>query len=246
MRPGLALRVSGVAFIAASLGMAGSSLAAHPLNALIQPGAAIGWGTNAKCTQGFVFRDAAGAWYGSTAGHCTVLNERVISIPAGTWFGTVVYDNDDWDFALFRVDADKTAWINPAVRHWGGPTGIATAADTFPGDTLALFGYPAGFGDDYPASAEQQSYAQGRLGLFHAFANGQVRFTAPATPGDSGAPILAYKNGKAAGMLEGLTDLSPTPNSLNQGPSMQAILANLGAAGFALTLQTASFNPIPT
>jgi len=240
MRNGWALVVLLAVLLVAPAG------AMHPPNAMVQPGAPIGWGTNAKCTQGFVFRDAAGNWYGSTAGHCVALNERVISIPAGTWFGTVVFENDDWDFALFRVDADKTSWINPAVRQWGGPTGIATATDTLQEDAVAFYGYPAGFGDDYPLGVEQQNYAQGRLGLFHAFAGGQVKFTAPATPGDSGAPLLAYKSGKAVGMLEGLTDLQPVPNSLNQGPSMQAILANMAAAGFTLTLQTAPFFPIPT
>jgi len=224
-----------------------SGVAGPTTNAPIQPGAPLGWGTPAWCTQGFIFRDAAGAWYGSTAGHCYNLGDFVINNEAGDWFGQVVFQDMNIDFALFKVLAGKEGLVNPAVRLWGGPTGVATPADVLARDRIAVAGYPLGLGDGHPVTNPYQNYAQGRLGYASGIFNGQAHYTAPIINGDSGGPVLLHKNGLALAINRALAVHSNLPNAvaINDGPSIQQALATMSAAGFQVTLQTAPFTPIP-
>lgn len=240
-----------IATVACLVGLAVPAFAAPIVNTPIQPGAPLGWGTPANCTQGFIFRDAAGKWYGSTAAHCVVLNEFVINNLAGDWFGQVVYEDEANDFALFRIFDTKLALVNPAVRHWGGPTGIATAGNVLPNDRVAVSGYPHGFGDGYPVNEPKQNFAQGRLGVAQEMADGKIYFNAPVQPGDSGSPLLLHKNGLALGLTRALklhsnAFITTAPLATNDGPSIQHATSIAVGAGLQLTLQTAPFFPIPT
>lgn len=212
----------------------------------IQPGAALGAGTVAACSQSFVYRDSAGTWYGSTAAHCVTLNERLSNNEAGNvGFGTVVALDTTLDWAIFRVDADKTGWVSPSVRHWGGPTGVATAADAPLPSAVAVSAYPLGVGIDYPTGANQLNYVQGRLGVFAAFDGERIRYSAPEVFGDSGGAVLLHGDGKALGTTTGLQAWLNLPVSATMvGPSIQATIVGAGAHGISLTLQTAPFFPL--
>jgi len=228
-------------------GLATQVNAAPVTNKPIQPGAPLGWGYPAWCTQGFIFRDTAGTWYGSTAAHCYNVGDFVINTQAGDWFGQVVVSDATIDFALFKIFSDKVALVSPSVRHWGGPTGTATPADVQVNDRVAIFGYPLGTGDGYPVANANLNYAEGRLGLARGISNGLALYTGPDINGDSGGPLLLHKNGLAFGLVAAThinSDDLANP-ALDEGPSIQTAISRMAAAGYSLTLQTAPFYPVP-
>lgn len=241
-----------VGAVAATLLAIGTPIGdAAPALAPIQPGAALGSGTPAHCTLDFVFRTPSGTWFIGAAAHCVSLGERVSNNEAGT-FGTVVVDDvyanpGGIDFALIQIDAAKTNLVSPAVRGWGGPTGVASSTNAAPGDLLSIHGYAAGIGYGYPATARQLSTAQNKVGVFSRIVGGFAVYDAYTIPGDSGAPILLNKDGTALGLDSTSSIYAQVPDvpALDKGPSVGLILTRMAGMGYSLTLQTAPYNAIP-
>lgn len=199
----------------------------------IQPGGVVNTPVG-QCTLNFVFAGGGNTYIG-TAGHCASVGDRV-SGSAG-FFGTVVFDEDGvTDFALIQVDAAKVGSVSPAVRQWGGPTGVASTTTAAVGDEVVLYGFGIGF------SATAQT--RPREGVLLSYNGVEYRADTGAVNGDSGAPLLDLDDGTAVGIISHF-DFVGVPPTTDEGPTMQRIQARLAAAGFGVALQTAAFNPSP-
>ncbi|MEA3199838.1 MAG: hypothetical protein QOE90_1266 [Thermoplasmata archaeon] len=240
--------------LVASLGLPGPTAATAPVPFAphaykpIQPGAQQVDGDN-WCTLDFVFRDAASLYIGGAA-HCSpAVGARVASPTLGA-FGTVVYKSftsanghSAEDFALYLIDADKVDQVDPAVRNWGGPTGVAEAPA--PGTLLMHTGHGA-----YVSSAAP---LRPRLAVLQGV-NGADSLTtgsayegwylaeAAVLGGDSGSPMLT-QDGAALGTVIGVAATYGDAAILN-GPTLPLILADLRAAGLDVSLVTAPFTGV--
>lgn len=197
-------------------------------NAFLQPGTQVDTPVG-QCTLNFVFKDATSTYLG-TAGHCAEGTGGRVSTPGHGAWGTIVMDDDDVDFALIRVDAAKVAVVRAAVQHWGGPTGIITAAQTSAGDLLAEYGYGIGFSANENTRAKQ--------GVLLQDSNTQYIADTWAVNGDSGGPVLHKATGKALGIISSY-NFFEVPQSTDIGPTLPAIQAALAARGYNVVLQTA-------
>lgn len=198
-------------------------------NTYIQPGSEVLTPVGG-CTLNFVWKDAANTYVG-TAGHCAEGTGGRVSTPGHGAWGSIVLDIDgDTDFALIRVDAAKVPMVRAAVQHWGGPTGVATAAETRAGDVLALYGYGVGFSVNEVTRAKQ--------GVLVSDNAAQYEADTWAVYGDSGGPVLHKATGKALGIVSAFNfvDVPPTTDA---GPTLAHIQAQLAARGYNVVLQTA-------
>jgi hypothetical protein len=203
-----------------------------------------------RCTLSFVFRDARKRLYIGTTGEpdCVgAIGERVYD-ENGKAFGTGVFREcasgagtlaviqacgpHATSFSLIRIDRARYGDVSPAVRHWGGPTGVMAVGKARPG-AMVLFtggGWVAG---DLPQTAP-------RFGVLISY--DWKRFTADTLAGlsDSGAPLIDRATGRAIGIISdfGLTEVPPVTDD---GPSILAILADCAKAGFRLRLVTAPY-----
>ncbi len=146
----------------------------------------------AGCTFSFVFSDQNNRLYISTAGHCTTnVGDRVSAADVGT-FGTTVFTTGSGglgnDFALVQVDSDKEDLVNPAMCHWGGPTGLANAG-TFQADH---YGWGMGYGI--------AAFTRPRSGYLTFTGTESWAFTGTAIFGDSGSGVI-NSDGPALGTL---------------------------------------------
>lgn len=193
----------------------------------IQPGALVETPVG-FCSLNFVWRDAANNRYIGTAGHCVEGTGGPVWDIHGQRIGVVVFDQDGaTDFALIRVDASRVSQVNPAVRHWGGPTGATVAAQTDIGDPVAFYGFGLGF--------ELTEQTRARFGVLVSDGSSSYSSDMPAVNGDSGAAIIMKDSGLALGIVShyGL------PTTTDAGPTVQFIQSRLAAAGWSLTLMTA-------
>ncbi len=206
--------------------LAPSTVAAE--ETFIQPGASF----EGYCTMNFVFTDADGTLYVGTAAHCVNngIGQR-IGHNGDTW-GTVVLDLDlpDADFALVRVDPDHHANVNPAMRGWGGPTGVAKTSDTTTGDRLSLHGYGDVIGW-FDATRSRTGVLVGHTSTFYTM-------DAPAVWGDSGGPITHQETGLALGIVSGFN----VPFSTDRGPTVEHILKRAAAEGYPISLMTGTLD----
>lgn len=194
-------------------------------NQFLQPGTEVETPLG-LCTLNFVWV-GGGSTYIGTAGHCANAGHRVSTSGHGAW-GTVVLDLNDPDFALIRVDAAKVSAVRAAVQHWGGPTGVASAAETSTGELLVIHGYGAVLSITEPTQAKQ--------GVL--FGDSAQTYSADtwAIPGDSGAPVLLKDDRQALGIISAFN----LPISTDIGPTVDHIEAALRARGWNLQLQTAA------
>jgi hypothetical protein len=195
----------------------------------IQPGAQIT--APAGCTMNFVFRDAEGAQYIGTAGHCVSGTGVRVSANNGE-FGTVVYrifaGNND-DFALIEIDPSRYDEVNPSMRRWGGPTGVTTADTTGIGDTTLQYGYGIGYGST--------EVTRPRAGALWNDNDREYRAEHPAIFGDSGGPVLHGPTGRALGITANISV------HLMNGPTIERVLALLAERGIEVSLVLADFTP---
>ena len=160
----------------------------------IRPGAPFGGG----CTANWVFENTTNGdrdLYIGTAGHCTFLGHRM-SIGGVPSVGVTVYDNDrgGQDFALIHIDEEDEAHVVPAMCHWGGPVKRyreGTMAEQRLERAYVSFGQ-GGWWFGQPALQAKRGV---RLTI-----DGGVSFAGPASPGDSGSPIM-LANGLAWGVV---------------------------------------------
>jgi hypothetical protein len=200
---------------------------AHHYPRGIQPGAQMT--APAGCTVNFVFADNTGKLYIGSAGHCANLGQSVSIAGIGA-IGSVVWDSTGADFALVQISSNLYDQVDPAVRHWGGPTGFATSAGGFliPPRVLYHYGYGTGF-----SASEATRPRAGELD----YIDGQVYLAeTTATFGDSGSPFID-SNGLAVGVVsEYAFDQAHT----DRGPTVEWILNRAVAEkGLQLTLLTA-------
>jgi hypothetical protein len=197
----------------------------------IQPGAEVQIG-GAFCTLNFVFRSGS-AYYIGTAGHCAAsTGQRAL---AGSLdFGSVVFTRNDatLDFALIRIDAGDVDQMEPAVRQWGGPTGILGRTAGAQGDVVNFYGYGLVLGS--------LAQTRPRQGVLVSYGSTHYQMDAPAVNGDSGAPVLHAETGRALGIVSeyGFNETIPTTD---YGPTMANIRDRLETAGYDLTLVTATY-----
>ncbi|MDP8960263.1 MAG: S1 family peptidase [Actinomycetota bacterium] len=160
------------------------------------------------CTYNFVFTDGVHRYIG-TAGHCILEGPQISagSLPPveRTWtpaagpvardvdgnrVGVFVYGirSDAHDFALIRLDHNVP--VNPAMCHFGGPTGIN---NDLVSETVTLHYYGNGQG--------VSALAPGRSALALDMSDpNQVPAYGLAVPGDSGAGVIS-EDGRAVGNI---------------------------------------------
>jgi trypsin len=154
----------------------------------IQPGAQMTAPNG--CTMNFIFGDQSGKLYIGTAGHCANAGQSV-SLGDIANIGTVAWDSTGADFAMVAISPALYSLVDPAVRHWGGPTGVAAPTST-PGTLLYHYGYGLGF-----STSELTRPRVGELTM----SDGQSYLAeTSATFGDSGSPFIAG-DGKAVGVV---------------------------------------------
>lgn len=164
------------------------------------------------CTSSFLFSSPDNrTLYLGTAAHCFSGDVFVplggpVEVGEELATGTLVYSS--WrlvenvttdrtrlttDLALVALPDGVRDQVHPAVRWWGGPTGLAT--DVSPGDEVRPY-YNSWL--HHP----EQTATNRRLGVVTEALEHRTRFHSgvPAIPGDSGSPVLAG-NGSALGVL---------------------------------------------
>jgi len=149
-----------------------------------------------RCTLSFIFRDDAGALYTGTTGESQCADHVGARVAGenGVEFGTAVFQEFDpppASFTLIAIDPARYGDVEPSVRFWGGPTGVATSPK--PNDIVLFTGNGELEGDSAPSRA-------GTLVSYNI-----AHFTANtlAELGDSGAPVIDKVDGSAIGMTTG-------------------------------------------
>lgn len=168
-----------------------------PDEAAVRPGVAIADGT---CTANFVFSSPDNATlYVGTAAHCFPDPDpgQAVSIADGAATGELAYHSfqamervnesnqaawDFNDFALVRIDPGFRDTVHPAVRTYGGPTGLSADAGT--GDRVLTTG-DTSLRNGADALDPREGYVTGSS-PWHV----DVQLYAPSVPGDSGSPVL--------------------------------------------------------
>jgi Tol biopolymer transport system component len=216
----------------------------------IQPGAALlEEGPTGTASLNFVFRDpTTGDLYVGTAAHAVrpfSLGSRMSNDALGE-YGTLVYsregifDFSKQDFALIRIDRDKHRFVDPAVRHWGGPTAVAPATHLTPGLPVFQYGQAAFLRHTQPTRTKPGIYQKTILDDFGFI--GWYLESRHGYGGDSGSPVLYGPDGQALGVdiLAGAV-LFAEPG-VGMGPTAELILQELHLAGFDVELLTAPFH----
>lgn len=164
----------------------------------IQPGARIRFG-NGWCTTNFVFEELDKLYIG-TAGHCVGVG-AIVSDDDRTPIGKVVYSVNAYpnlDFALIEIYGHRYDDVSPAMRHWGGPTGVAatgpaTGGSTPPGTVVRQHGYGTTFQGD--------ALTRRRTGVLSGFPSTTFDAALPCAGGDSGSGVI-LASGEALGVLD--------------------------------------------
>ena len=132
------------------------------------------------------------------------------------------------DFALFRIDDADRAKVHPAVRHWGGPTGLAGP----PAARASVLTYGNSAARDAgQRGVEAQDAREGYVTGSDAWWT-DVVLLGPSVPGDSGSPVL-LADGRALGVVKTLD------YGTNGVMNLDAALAFLhGATGLRVELRT--------
>jgi hypothetical protein len=184
-----------------------------------------------SCTLNFAY-DHGGATVLGTAAHCVArVGQRVRDID-GVEFGSVDFIGDQnqegWDFAFIRVDAEDVSRVSAAVKgHPQFPTGVTTPAETLAGDQIQVSGYGLGYGTN-PVTQERR-----RAILMWDDAD-MAGVAGPIHWGDSGGPLVHIGTGKALGIVSELCLGSCT----EQGPTVQGLIAKAASRGYSVTLKT--------
>lgn len=130
------------------------------------------------------------------------------------------------DFALVEIDPALYGRINPAVRHWGGPTGFVPREEIAAGMTMYHYGYGAGYGAiemTRPRVGPVLGTVTGGCGYRTAF---------PFSAGDSGSPQIT-SDGRALGFM------TQSEGDGALGMSLDCVLEAAAEAGYVLELETA-------
>lgn len=165
----------------------------------VRPGAHVETSRDTGGTLNFLFRGSDGHRYVGTAGHLLADEDTLVwkkngptaRIDDGTTIGHAVfawnYNAFTSDFALIKLAPDVKA--DPAMCHWGGPTGINDDIATEP-TVLRQYGNGTGVSEVFPA----------RSMVAPSLANEEVvGAVGVAIFGDSGSPVIS-EDGRAVGV----------------------------------------------
>lgn len=213
----------------------------------VRPGAHISTSVDTGGTLNFLFKGSDGKCYIGTAGHL-LADEQTLTwkgdgptatIDDGTIIGRAAYATNYTggadDFALIRLARGVKA--DPAMCHWGGPTGLHTDVSSDP-TVLRLYGNGQGISEGVPA---RTMLALTMIDETNVAAFGAVIF------GDSGSPVIS-EDGRAVGFQYALGTTLPyavgDPSKANPG---NVLIYRLGpqveaaedALGIKLQLMTA-------
>lgn len=198
-----------------------------PEEAIVRPGAFVT--SPSACTIGFLYTNAAGDRFATTAGHCVhAVGERVhvegVPIGAVAWRHGDEDVNGKPDLALVKLDATATA--HPSVRSWGGP--CPSTREPYVGDDVGLFGNGAGTGETFGGPGAVKNTRSAVVTYVDA-----QRFGTDAViaEGDSGAPVVHKATRAAVGWVEQYGPYAP-----QTGPRVPWVSATLAAAGVSVTM----------
>lgn len=204
----------------------------------VQPGIQIESG-GSGCTASFVYDGAgqgnSGKVFIGTAGHCVAKIGDAVRNEEGETFASVAFignaEDLRTDYAFLEVLPAFADRVSPAVKgHPNIPAvGVATPADTRPGDAIQISGYGTAF-ELLPATRER------RTAQLTGHSDRYYEIFGPITQGDSGGPLVHLASGRALGVISrlcfGLSCLGV------HGPSVQGIIAHATAGGFPVRLRT--------
>jgi hypothetical protein len=204
--------------------------------AAVHPGVQV-FTAGAQCTANFVFTNGADTYLGQAA-HCSGTGSDTdtngctsASLPLNTPVdvtgarheGTLAYNSwlsmqasgttDDEtcqynDLALIKLDPADVANTNPSIPHWGGPTGVGTAASL---DDIYSYGNSELRGGITELSPKRGKVVQVSTGGW----SYSLYTITPGIPGDSGSAFL-NADGQALGILSTVA-LAPLPLSNGVG-----------------------------
>jgi hypothetical protein len=184
-------------------------------SASIRPGVQVVSDTG-QCTSNFVFTslDNASVYLGLAA-HCVEGLDigAPLDINHGAATGTLAYSS--WqtmadvaetdgaaleynDFALVLIPNEARGLVSPAMRHFGGPIGLAESAGVASGDKVLTYGN-SGLRQEIDPASWHEGYV-----LERAAWTSTVATVTPGVPGDSGSGVLTG-DGRALGILVTLT-----------------------------------------
>lgn len=205
--------------------------------AQIRPGVPIRGGS---CTAAFVLASPDNrTLYVATAGHCVkdLAPGDEVTV-AGTASATVVFQTYSRDladdFALLAVDDEDRATVHPALRHFGGPTGMATDVDT--GDKVLTVGASS---NRNPAGIEAGDRLDPREGYVRASDEEMttVQFVPPSVWQDSGSPVVTAEGGALGIVAKGMVT-ADCPTMCNGIVDLEPKLEEAADAGVPVELET--------
>lgn len=233
-------------------GNSSSKTSVGPEPLLVRPGLELGSG----CTLGFLARNATGAWYGFTAGHCVgddrqpvTANHNGTAVRIGRIVAYEEPGHRDWALIRFVQDPERVVF-EPAVRNWTGPTGPWMDPVAF-NDVVCAYGNGLA-----PLKSWVYDTGQARCGRFDEWGDGDAVpseqdgwFTAKmrTEQGDSGGPVIHHPTGRAVGIIaaqeiHGVDGFHRRPFL---GQTACALLFHAHRSGYPLTLATAPYDPQP-
>ncbi len=146
----------------------------------------------------------------------------------------MAYISSDLDYALIRIDSIELGNVSAAMRgHPNIPQGVSTTQTALVGDTIQFSGYGVVV-DLLSVTREQRT---GILG----YNDGEQHYVyGVVTPGDSGGPVADVTDGnKALGIVDTIgVAVNPLPQAGEGGVSLEGLLTDAAANGFAISLRT--------
>lgn len=202
------------------------TFAFEPCTGRIRPGAPMN--SPAGCTFSFILRDDEGTLYTGSAGHCVdSIGQRVGATGVGL-FGTVV---TRWalgvDYALIRIDANRTGLVSPTLCAWGGPIG-PDPGDRPANDVLLEYGW--GFATSATPHSRTRALVQASINA------NEVSWHGVGSGGDSGGPIVSAEGYAVGSHTRGITPFAGV--AYESGPTFARMLASGRTAVPSLQLVT--------
>lgn len=137
------------------------------------------------------------------------------------------------DFALVALDPDDREKISPAVKEFGGPTGLASADAVGVGDEVKWYGSTSLTPDGRQTSRHEGNIVSSQSWSFQAYS------VIPGVPGDSGSGFM-LEDGSAAGVLVTVQTVYPGANGATKLDPALAFAAEQGTPVELVTWPTLS------
>lgn len=166
-------------------------------------------GTTAKCVEHLSLGDPVDVANGTTTGTLVYDSFRVMSL-VGESNDTIRAAND---LALIELPSEARPLVHPAVRHWGGPTGLAQGVSQ--GDHVLSVGESW-----YREEESRFDPAEGIITGADAW-TATVAWLPPRIPVHAGSPVLSV-DGAALGAVTSPPPGSPAPEDPSEAGAPEA------------------------